>query len=150
MVLDNFIAAYRRELLRGCPVHMVVTAHIDTAERPATAVERVESVILAAIERGWPAGRFVSMPRDARFLLVQTGPNVREPQNRYVWLTSWTAHIGGEVQCRVNPPRSGLSDPNFSSPAWPFSCDLVLSSGERCAVGLNVKPGSVADREPEM
>ena len=77
-----FLCAYTKAATTG---H---TAHTDTSGAPAynmaLSLRRANAVKDALVREGVPATAIAVVGRGEQGLLVQTGPNVREPQNRRV------------------------------------------------------------------
>jgi OOP family OmpA-OmpF porin len=70
----------------GSAARIHVVGHTDTSGSPAynqrLSVRRADAVKQALIARGVSAGSITTEGRGENQLLVQTGPNVREPSNR--------------------------------------------------------------------
>ncbi len=81
-VISDAVAA----IGRGADVRVHVIGHTDTSGSPAynqrLSVRRAESVKSAMVAKGMPAGSITTEGVGENQLLVQTGPNVREPSNR--------------------------------------------------------------------
>ena len=93
---------------------IVATGHTDTSGSPqynmALSLRRANSVKQQLVTEGVPATAITVNGRGEEGLLVQTGPNVREPQNRRVEIV-----VGGQatVSTVFSDPRSyckALSD----------------------------------------
>ena len=94
--------------------NIVATGHTDTSGSPqynmALSLRRANSVKQQLVTEGVPATAITVNGRGEEGLLVQTGPNVREPQNRRVEIV-----VGGQatVSTVFSDPRSyckALSD----------------------------------------
>lgn len=70
----------------GTGAKIQVIGHTDTSGSPAynqrLSVRRAQAVKQALVSRGIPAANITTEGRGESQLLVQTGPNVREPSNR--------------------------------------------------------------------
>jgi hypothetical protein len=92
---------------------ITATGHTDTsgteAYNMALSLRRANAVKDALVQQGVPATAIAVVGRGEQGLLVQTGPNVREPQNRRVEIV-----LGGQATSTVfSDPRSyckALSD----------------------------------------
>jgi hypothetical protein len=82
------VADAAREYQSGGTARITVTGHTDTvgseAYNQALSERRAESVAAELVRLGVPAGEIVTLGRGESDLLVPTGDEVREPQNRRV------------------------------------------------------------------
>jgi OmpA-OmpF porin, OOP family len=84
---DNTLKAFA-ELFGKIDADAVVDAHTDSAEASdALSIARGMAVRDRLIELGVPADRIAVQINADRQMLVPTGPNTREPQNRRVAIT---------------------------------------------------------------
>ncbi len=83
---DRVIGDAAAAIGRGADTRVHVIGHTDTSGSPAynqrLSVRRADSVRQALVAKGIPAANITTEGRGENQLLVQTGPNVREPSNR--------------------------------------------------------------------
>ena len=81
-VISDAVAA----IGRGADARVHVIGHTDTSGSPAynqrLSVRRADAVKNSMVAKGIPAANITTEGRGESQLLVQTGPNVREPSNR--------------------------------------------------------------------
>ena len=83
---DKVLADIVTALNRNQSARIQVVGHTDTSGSPqynqGLSVRRAEAIRNALVAKGVPAGSITTEGRGESQLLVQTGPNVREPSNR--------------------------------------------------------------------
>lgn len=83
---DRVIGDAVNAIGRGADARVHVIGHTDTSGSPAynqrLSVRRAEAVKSSMVAKGIPATNITTEGKGENQLLVQTGPNVREPSNR--------------------------------------------------------------------
>jgi hypothetical protein len=121
------------QMLPAACQSFVITGHVDTAEVASSgshlAISRAEAVGRAVI--GSRGGRVVQIEDRPNELLVQTGPDVQEAQNRFAQV-KWTLATKGLRRCdpttKIDPgaPTTTCGTPNY------YACYLELEDGTVC------------------